>query len=101
MAARLIFGLLAGFWITMNDLDGNVMLGAAADRLRFDSHLSLGNDRTWRDFELRLNLRPETWLVRSLASEQTVRVNWQDDHDKFERVFRFSELQNPEALVQE
>jgi hypothetical protein len=83
------------------DLDGNVMLGTAAERLRFDSHLSLGSDRTWRDFELRLNLRPETWLVRSLAAEQTIRVNWQDDHEKFERIFRFSELQNPEAIVQE
>jgi hypothetical protein len=83
------------------DLDGNVMLGSPSERLRFDSHLSLGSNRAWRDFELRLNLRPESWLIQSVASEQTLRVNWQEDHQKFERVFKFSELQNPEALLQE
>jgi hypothetical protein len=83
------------------DLDGNVMLGSASEQLRFDSHLGFGSDRNWREFELRLNLRPDTWLIQSAASEQAVRVNWQDEHQKFDRVFKFSELQNPEALLQE
>src|SRR6516162_8972026 len=52
------------------DLDGNVMLGSPSERLRFDSHLSLRSDRTWQEFELRLNLRPDTWVLQSAAAAQ-------------------------------
>ena len=83
------------------DLDGNVMLGSPSERLRFDSHLSLRSDRTWQEFELRLNLRPDTWVIQSAAAAQTIQVSWQDDHDKFNRVIKFSELEHPEALLQE
>jgi hypothetical protein len=83
------------------ELDGNVLLDGAADRLRFDSHLSLGGDRKWQEFELRLNLRPSSWEVRSAAAEQTVRLSWQEDDQIFKRVFKFSEFQNPEGLLRE
>ena len=83
------------------ELDGNVMLDNSADRLRFDSHLTLGPDQKWQDVELRLNLRPSSWEVRSAAIEKKVRVSWQEETQKFERVFEFSELENPGALVAE
>jgi hypothetical protein len=83
------------------DVDGNVMLGSASERLRFDTHLGLGGDRNWRDFELRLNLRPDTWLIQASASAQTVRISWQNDGQTFNRVIKFSEFQNPEALLEE
>jgi hypothetical protein len=83
------------------ELDGNVILGEVTDRLRFDSHLSLGSDQKWREFDLRVNLKPSNWEVRAVAAEGTVRVNWQDDTGKFSRVFKSSEIENPEALLQE
>jgi hypothetical protein len=83
------------------ELDGNIVLGDVTERLRFDSHLNLGTDRTWQDFELRLNLKPSSWEVHSSEAEKAVRVHWQDDSGKFERVFKFSELENPQALLME
>jgi hypothetical protein len=83
------------------ELDGNLVLGDVADRLRFDSHLNLGSDQKWQELNLRLNLRSAGWEVRSVAAEQAVRVSWQEDSQKFNRIIKFSELEHPEALVQE
>ena len=83
------------------ELDGDLTLADVGDRLRFDSHLNLGSDRQWQELDLRLNLRPSSWEVRSLAAEQTVRVSWQDEAQKFNRVLSFTELENPGALLQE
>lgn len=83
------------------ELNGNVLVSDPRDRLRFDSHLDLGKDRNWKEFQARLNLHADSWEVRSAEAEQTVHFNWHDDTQKFSRVFRFAELENPEALVQE
>jgi hypothetical protein len=88
---------IAGYRLELN---GNVML-SDTDRLRFDSHLDLGTDCNWRNFDVRLGLRPSSWEVQSVASEQTVRLNWQDDAQRYNRVIKFSELENPQALLQE
>jgi hypothetical protein len=83
------------------ELDGNVMLAAAADRLRFDSHLSLGRNHKWQEFELRLNLRPSSWEVQSSAADKTVRIHWEDDSGKYTRVLKAEDMANPQRLVQE
>jgi len=44
-------------------------------------------------------MRPAAWEIHSVATEQTVRVRTEDGNGSFERVFRFAELQNPEALL--
>jgi hypothetical protein len=88
---------IAGYRLELN---GNVML-SDVDRLRFDSHLNLGKDRNWEDFNVRLGLRPSSWEVQSTNAEQSVRFSWQDDTQKFNRIIKFSELDNPEALLQE
>ena len=83
------------------EFDGNVMLAEPSDRLRFDTHLDLGSGQQWQDFDLRLNLRPAVWQVRSHAATQSVLLAWDEDKDHFERSFSFSELQHPEAIVRE
>jgi hypothetical protein len=83
------------------ELDGNVILGDLADRLRFDSHLSLSSEEKWDELDVRLSLRPSSWEVRSSEAEKTVRVTWQDETGKFNRLFKFSELENPQALLEE
>jgi len=82
------------------EFNGTVML-SDLDRLRFDSHLNLGLDRNWHDFDLRIALRPSIWEVRSVSSEQTLRFSSQDDSQKFSRIIKFSELENPQTLLQE
>ena len=83
------------------ELNGNVMLTDPADRLRFDSHLTLGRKQQWQEFDVRLNLRPSSWEVQSVAAQQKFKFSWQDDLGKGERVIKFSELEHPEALLQE
>jgi hypothetical protein len=88
---------IAGYRLELN---GNVML-SDVDRLRFDSYLKLGTDRNWQEFDVRIGLRPSSWEVQSAAAEKTVCFSWRDDTEKFKRVIKFSELENPEALLQE
>ena len=83
------------------ELDGNVMSGEMPERVRFDSHLSLGGDGKWQDFNLRVNWRPTSLEIRSSEVAQTVHLRWQDDTGRFDRVFKFSEFENPQELVQE
>lgn len=82
-------------------LEGNVAPEELQERLRFDGHLTLSRDHQWQEFGLRLNLRPGVWEIRSSAAERTLHVNGQDGQVKFQRVYQFSELQNPTALVGE
>ncbi len=83
------------------ELGGNVVLSEPNDRLRFDSHLTLGRKKQWQAFDLRLTMRPNTWEIRSTATERKVRLSWQDDTEDFSRSFAFSELEHPEAIVKE
>lgn len=82
------------------ELNGSVMV-SDVDRLRFDSHLNLGRNRNWEDFSLRLGLRPSSWEIKSIATEQTVRFSWQEETQKFDRVIKFSQLENPEDLLRQ
>ncbi|HLH57500.1 MAG TPA: hypothetical protein VKY92_28230 [Verrucomicrobiae bacterium] len=83
------------------ELDGNVLWDNPGDRVRFDSHLTLGRNEQWQEFDIRLNLRPSTLDLRSVAAQKTLKFSWQDDSGKTERVIKFSELEHPEALLQE
>jgi hypothetical protein len=83
------------------ELEGNVLVSDSNDRLRFDTHLTLGKNEQWQAFDLRLTLRPNTWQVRSVAAERTLRLNWQEGTENFSRSISFSELEHPQALMQE
>lgn len=83
------------------ELDGNVLVSEPNDRLRFDTHVTLGKSKGWQTFDLRLTLRPNTWQVRSAASERRAEFDWQEGAETFSRSFSFDELEHPQALVQE
>jgi len=83
------------------ELEGNVLVTDSNDRLRFDTHLTLGKNEQWQQFDVRLTLRPNTWQLRSVAAERTVKLTWQDGTESLSRSFSFAELENPQALVQE
>jgi len=82
-------------------LEGNVSSEKAGNRIRFESALTLTTNQVWQDFNLRIILRPTVLELHSSAFDQRVRFNVDDGEQKFERVIKFSELQNPQALLRE
>jgi hypothetical protein len=82
-------------------LEGNVSSDKAGNRIRFESALTLTTNQVLQDFNLRIILRPTVLEVHSSAAEQRVRFNIDDGEEKFQRVIKFSELHNPQALVRE
>ncbi|MDB6111148.1 MAG: hypothetical protein JWR69_2898 [Pedosphaera sp.] len=83
------------------DFEGNAVLGEMANRLRFDFSVRFSTNHVWQDFRLRLNLRPSAWDISSRASEAAIHVRSEDDDGKSERIIKFADLQNPEALARE
>jgi hypothetical protein len=82
-------------------LEGNVSLRDFESRLRFDSNLTLATNQSWQELKARLSLRPTVWELQALAVQQTVRLKADDGETHFERVMRFSDLANPNALLGE
>ena len=83
------------------EFGGDVRVPDVIKHLRFDCSLELSTNRSWREFRVQLGMRPATWEIRSVAVEQAVRFKVNDGENRFERVFRFSDLQNPDALLRE
>ncbi len=80
------------------NLEGNVALEDVPGRLGFDFELRLSTNDIWQDFHLRVKLQKSIWEIRSRAAEQTVHLVLED---RSERIFKFSELENPQTLLQE
>src|SRR6187200_966739 len=80
-------------------VEGNVAIPDSTARARFDGQLKLNRERLWQDLHLRLNLNPAVWEVRALAAQGTVLLRAEEDHSRFERVFKLTDLENPETLL--
>ncbi|EEF57310.1 hypothetical protein [Pedosphaera parvula] len=83
------------------DFEGNVALGEASNRLRFDFSTRLSTNYIWQDFVLRLYLRPSSWEIKSQISEESIHLKIEDGSEKSERSIKFADLQNPEFLMRE
>jgi hypothetical protein len=70
-------------------------------RLGFTINLAFDTNKVWREFSAMLKLRPDTWYVQSKASEKTIRVRMEGEDESSDRIYKFSDLQNPRFLVQE
>lgn len=80
-------------------LEGSAVTATLTNRVRFEGHLELAQNRQWRTLDARLALRPLAWKIHASAAEQTLQWTAEADGERFERVFKFSELQNPAALL--
>ena len=83
------------------DLDGYVTLPDFPVRTRFSSLLKLSTNLSWQRFDARAVMRPDSYELSASATEQTVSLRVDAGGDQFNRVFRFSELQNPQKLLLE
>jgi len=81
--------------------DGNLTWPDEELRLRFECAVKLSTNQAWQEFSLRVSSRPMIWELRALAAEEKVHFHTEDGDRKFDRTFRFAELQNPQALVAE
>ena len=82
------------------DFDGNLILEGLS-RLRFTFNLKLSTNQDWEEFSLRLGLRPSVWEIRSIAADKTLTLTGDEGNGRTERVFKFSDLQNPEKILRE
>lgn len=92
--------------------DGNFSVPDVG-RIRFGFDLRLTTNHQWREFGLHLSVRPGrlqaadlspapmAWEIHALAAAETVKVTSDGDAGHSEQVFTFSELQQPEKLLQE
>jgi hypothetical protein len=80
-------------------LDGSAIVSELTNRVRFDGDLRISTNQIWQELNARLNFRPFAWEIRSAAAEQTLHLRVEDGTSHFEHVFKFSDLQNPSALL--
>jgi hypothetical protein len=79
--------------------DGGAVLPNVTNRVRFDSELKLNGKREWQEVNLRVSMRPYTWEIHSIATEQNLRLKVQGGLTPFEVTLQFSDLRNPAALT--
>ena len=83
------------------DFTGNAALSDVPGRLSFNFNLKMTTNQVWQEFSLVLKLHSSAWEIHSLAAEQTVHLKMRDEDQKFERVFKFADLQNPQVLARQ
>ena len=83
------------------DFNGSLVSSEPPGRIKFDFDLKLATNEVWQEFNLGLKIQRTDYKIHSLASEQTVRLDVLEKQTRWERVFRFADLQNPAALVEE
>ena len=83
------------------NFDGSAALAEFTNRLHFDFGVTLDPGQNWREVSLRLGLRHNTCLIQSAAADRTLQVKMSGDDGDYDRVFKFSDLQNPAALLED
>jgi hypothetical protein len=83
------------------ELEGNLALEELPARARFDLTLKLATNQLWQEFDLRFILRRKTWLIRSLASEQSVHLRTESGEGTSEQLFKMANVQSLQGLLQE
>lgn len=80
---------------------GNASVSDIPGRLSFNFELKLATNQAWQEISLTFKLHSSVWEIQSLAAEQTVHFKVKDESEKSERIFKFSDLQNPQALARQ
>jgi hypothetical protein len=82
------------------DFDGNVSPKDLREHVHFNFTIKLSTNRVWREFSLRANSREDSFMVMASAATQKIQF-WTGNEDaKSARTISFSDLQNPQALIQ-
>jgi hypothetical protein len=80
-------------------VDGSAVVPQLTNRVRFEGELKLGKGREWQELNARVTMRPVTWEIHSIATQQTVHLKAQGPEEGFNVVLQFSDLKNPAILT--
>lgn len=86
----------AGYKIQMN---GNVGVGEFTNRVQFNGQLQFSPAREWRELNLKVSSHLGTVEIHSLATNENFHVKITGDAFNADTTVRFSDLQNPNALL--
>jgi hypothetical protein len=82
------------------DFDGSLTL-SDFPRARFYMSLKLDTNQTWKEFDLRVNMKPLRWEITATADAQQVRISTEDDEGRNEFKHSFAELRQPETILRD
>jgi len=83
------------------DVEGNVVVGQPATRMRFTARLRFSSDHTWQEVSLRAVHRPVSFEIHSAAVDKTLSLKYEGSDDKWSRTFTYEELSHPQTLLEE
>ncbi|MDB6058145.1 MAG: hypothetical protein JWO95_1989 [Verrucomicrobiales bacterium] len=68
--------------------------------MHVDFLVKLSTNQDWQEFHGRANLRPNTWDLSANAVQERIKLQVTDDSGTWQRILKFSDLRDPEALMQ-
>ena len=78
---------------------GNLSLGEFTNRVRFDGQLQFSQARKWRELDLKVSSHLGAVEIHSLATNENFRLKITGEGLNLDTTIRFSDLQNPSALM--
>jgi hypothetical protein len=70
------------------------------NHIRFEAQLRLSTNQTWQDFHWSAKIRPLSWDIHAIDAAQRVSIKVNDDGAIWQKTFKFSDFQHPEALLE-
>lgn len=83
------------------DFDGNLMLRELGQNVRFFFRLHLSTNYTWRDLQLRTQLKPDVYEIHADAAAQRLTIRLNDGVNEASYAYSFDELRDPRRLLQD
>jgi hypothetical protein len=77
--------------------EGNATL-SNSNRIRFEASLDLSTNRSWKNFHVRVSMRPTLWDIRAAAAAEKVVLKLEDHGVSWQKTLSFSDLRDPDAL---
>ncbi len=81
---------------TLN-FEGNATF-SSTNRIRFEATLELASNRDWRNFHVRVSMRPRGWDVRATAATEKLVLKVEEGKGSWQRTFNFSDLRDPDLM---
>jgi hypothetical protein len=83
------------------DLEGNLLVGEPAARMRFNAHVRFSTNQVWEELSSKVSIRPGFWAIRTAAAEENLHLEYEGEGEKWSRTFTYEQLRNPRNLIQE
>ena len=81
------------------DVEGNLAPPEWQARYRFHLHIDVGVSNVLRNLEFRVNEKKTFWEVKTLMTEQQVKLSYGEGEPTWSETFRFEDLKNPSKLL--